>query len=66
MEEVAPSSKFVGHSTEIIRQSKINGPFTDTPLYVTSVHKYTKNINLRWFDGKKRLDSCQRSFLPSI
>ena len=26
MEKVAPNSKFVGHSTEIIRQSKIKGP----------------------------------------
>ena len=26
MEKLAPNSKFVGHSTEIIRQSKIKGP----------------------------------------
>ena len=26
MEKVAPNSKFVGHSTEIIQQSKIKGP----------------------------------------
>ena len=26
MEKVAPNSRFVGHSTEIIRQSKIKGP----------------------------------------
>ena len=26
MEKVAPNSKFVGHSTEIIWQSKIKGP----------------------------------------
>ena len=26
MEKVVPNSKFVGHSTEIIRQSKIKGP----------------------------------------
>ena len=28
MEKVAPNSKFVGHSTLIIRQSKIKGPLT--------------------------------------
>ena len=28
MEKVAPNSKFVGHSTEIIRQSKIKEPLT--------------------------------------
>ena len=26
MEKVVPNSKFVGHSTEIIQQSKIKGP----------------------------------------
>ena len=26
MEKVAPNSKFVGHSTEIIQQTKIKGP----------------------------------------
>ena len=29
MEKEAPNSKFVGHSTEIIQQSKIEGPLTD-------------------------------------
>ena len=29
MEKVVPNSKFIGHSTEIIRQSKIKGPLRD-------------------------------------
>ena len=29
MEKVAPNSKFVGHSTRIIQQSKIRGPLSD-------------------------------------
>ena len=34
MEKVAPNSKFVGHSTEIIRQSKIKGPLLRTRYVV--------------------------------
>ena len=35
MEKVAPNSKFVGHSTEIIRQSKIKGTLPEVlkPLH---------------------------------
>ena len=33
MEKVTPSSKFVGHSTEIIRLSKIKGPLTVQEQY---------------------------------
>ncbi len=32
MEKVAPNSKFVGHSTEIIQQSKIKGPLNKIVL----------------------------------
>ena len=32
MENVAPNSKFVGHSTEIILQSKIKGPLNARDL----------------------------------
>ena len=33
MEKVAPNLKFVGHSTEIIGQSKIKGPLNELAFY---------------------------------
>ena len=34
MEKLAPNSKFAGHSTEIIRQSKIKGPLITQNYWV--------------------------------
>ena len=49
MEEVAPSSKFVGHSTEIIRQSKIKGPFTKQTKIVHILFPFWEfAINFIW------------------
>ena len=41
MEILAPNSKFVGHSTEIIRQSKIEGPFMPNCKYY---HAYSLGV----------------------
>ena len=42
MEKVAPNSKFVGHSTEIIRQIKIKGPLLPISKYAVLVAWITK------------------------
>ena len=39
METEVQNSKFVGHSTEIIWQSKIKGPLT---------HSFVKNLTTQW------------------
>ena len=40
MAKVAPNSKFVRHSTEIIRQSKIKGPLPPTILSMYLVFEF--------------------------
>ena len=53
MEKVVPNSKFVGHSTEIIRQSKIKGTLT---LLMTNFLGYkTLFLGPKGFDCSKAL-----------
>ena len=63
MEKVVPNSKFVGHSTEIIRQRKIKGPLVErlstlivkkitVLLMVCTLHKKF----LRVFLSQKRIE----------
>ena len=57
MEKVAPNSKFVGYSTEIIRQSKNKGPLTH--LILPGVM-----VRLRTGDGDVRDNELRRPPIP--
>ena len=47
MQKLAPNSEFVGHSTEIIQQSKFKGPLTSAANLIQS----SQNVlnQLWWF-----------------
>ena len=51
MKKVVPNSKFVGHSTEIIRQSKIKGPLSKLIFFIDLVlqpFKLQGSLVLHW------------------
>ena len=70
MEKVAPNSKFVGHSTEIIQQSKIEGPLLssrrlDALLNIWTIFVIFDGFILSFFDWfLLRSDNVKKLEIP--
>ena len=61
---MVPKSKFVGHSSEIIQQSKIKGPLhRDWCVYIMELSSKTKNFSLKLVWQKKDIWKLGHPFM---